>query len=152
MRKFNLRVYALIVNEFQEILLSDENRFGKFFTKFPGGGVEKGEGIQEALYRELQEELDLKIKQASFFYFNDFHQASAFDQSSLVAFYYRIDVKKADIPLNFAAYEIPFEQEQELNRWKAIAQLQKDELTFPIDQIVLEKLQEVLLFEISRNH
>lgn len=152
MRKFNLRVYALIINEFQEILLSDENRFGKFFTKFPGGGVEHGEGIQEALFRELQEELRLQISEAAFFYFNEFHQASAFDQSSLVAFYYRIDVKKADILLNSASYKIPFEQEQELNRWKAIADLQKDELTFPIDQIVLEKLKEVLLFEIRSNH
>jgi mutator protein MutT len=142
--KFNLRVYALLINEKQEILLSDENRFGKFFTKFPGGGVEHGEGIQDALFRELQEELHLEISSADFFYFNEFHQASAFDQSNLVAFYYIVNIQKAAVHLQEEGYTIPFEQEQELQRWKAIQELQKDELTFPIDQKVLEKLKAFL--------
>lgn len=145
MSKFNLRVYALLINEKQEILLSDENRFGKFFTKFPGGGVEHGEGIQDALFRELQEELHLEISGADFFYFNEFHQASAFDQSNLVAFYYIVNIQKAAVPLQEEGYNIPFEKEQELQRWKAIHELQKDELTFPIDQKVLEKLKDFLI-------
>ena len=145
MSKFNLRVYALLINEKQEILLSDENRFGKFFTKFPGGGVEHGEGIQDALFRELQEELHLEISSADFFYFNEFHQASAFDQSNLVAFYYIVNIQKAAVQLQEEDYTIPFEQEQELQRWKAIQELQKDELTFPIDQKVLEKLKDFLI-------
>jgi mutator protein MutT len=143
--KFNLRVYALIINEKQEILLSDENRFGKFFTKFPGGGVEHGEGIQGALFRELQEELHLEITSADFFYFNEFHQASSFDQSNLVAFYYIVNIQKAAVQLQEEGYTIPFEQEQELQRWKAVQELQKDELTFPIDQKVLEKLKDFLI-------
>ena len=145
MSKFNLRVYALLINEKQEILLSDENRFGKFFTKFPGGGVEHGEGIQDALFRELQEELHLEISRADFFYFNEFHQASAFDQSNLVAFYYIVNIQKAAVHLQEEGYTIPFEQEQELQRWKAVQELQKDELTFPIDQKVLEKLKDFLI-------
>jgi mutator protein MutT len=143
--KFNLRVYALLINEKQEILLSDENRFGKFFTKFPGGGVEHGEGIQDALFRELQEELHLEITSADFFYFNEFHQASAFDQSNLVAFYYIVNIQKAAVQLQEEDYTIPFEQEQELQRWKALHELQKDELTFPVDQKVLEKLKDFLI-------
>ena len=145
MSKFNLRVYALLINEKQEILLSDEYRFGKFFTKFPGGGVEHGEGIQDALFRELQEELHLEISGADFFYFNEFHQASAFDQSNLVAFYYIVNIQKAAVHLQEEGYTIPFEQEQELQRWKAVQELQKDELTFPIDQKVLEKLKDFLI-------
>ncbi|MEN9700020.1 MAG: hypothetical protein RLZZ301_1218 [Bacteroidota bacterium] len=144
MTRFNLRVYALIVNEFNEILISDECRFGQFFSKFPGGGVEKNEGIKAALFRELNEELGLRIQDASFFYFNEFHQASAFDQSDLVAFYYLIRTQKAQF-LAEETYSIPFSEEIEKQRWVSIQSLHIEALTFPIDQIVLGKLKQVLL-------
>jgi len=137
LKRFNLRVYALIINEFNEILLSDEYRFGQFFTKFPGGGVEPQEGIEAALHRELQEELGLVVNDVSFFYFNEFHQASAFDQSNLVAFYYLIRLQKHDFP----ASEPYFEIEQEKQRWISIQKLNSEDLTFPIDKIVLDKLK-----------
>jgi 8-oxo-dGTP diphosphatase len=137
--RFNLRVYALIINEFDEILLSDECRFGQFFSKFPGGGVEANEGIQAALHRELKEELNLEVPHAEFFYVNDFHQASAFDNSSLVAFYYLIQLPKSILQLN-DNYTIPFSEETEKQRWVPLNILRKEHLTFPIDQLVLEKL------------
>ena len=142
MSRFNLRVYALIINEFDEILVSDECRFGKFFTKFPGGGVDDGEGILTALQRELDEELQLKEFPApQFFYFNEFHQASAFDNSNLVAFYYRFSIQKKEVLLSSEPYEIPFFEEQEKQRWVALSELETSDLTFPIDRIVLEKFQ-----------
>jgi ADP-ribose pyrophosphatase YjhB (NUDIX family) len=137
--RFNLRVYALIINEFDEILLSDECRFGQFFSKFPGGGVEANEGIQAALHRELKEELNLEVPHAEFFYVNDFHQASAFDNSSLVAFYYLIQLPKSTLLLN-ENYTIPFSEETEKQRWVPLNILHKEHLTFPIDRLVLEKL------------
>lgn len=140
MARFNLRVYALILNEFDEILLSDECRFQTFFTKFPGGGVEDGEGIKAALFRELQEELGLELTEASFFYFNEFHQLSAFDQSNLVAFYYLIKLTRNVLPFN-QTYQIPFTEEQEKQRWVKLQELETTSLTFPIDKIVLEKLK-----------
>ena len=139
MARFNLRVYALIINEFDEIILSDECRFGQFFSKFPGGGVEANEGIQAALHRELKEELNLEVPHAEFFYVNDFHQASAFDNSSLVAFYYLIQLPKSILQLN-DNYTIPFSEETEKQRWVPLNILRKEHLTFPIDQLVLEKL------------
>lgn len=140
MTRFNLRVYALIINEFNEVLLSDEYRFGHFFTKFPGGGVEHQEGVEAALLRELQEELGLVVYNYRFFYFNEFHQSSAFDQSNLVAFYYIIRLPKHEFPAS-EQYQIPFDIEQEKQRWVELAELEAAALTFPIDQIVLEKLK-----------
>lgn len=143
MKRFNLRVYALIINEFNEILLSDEYRFGQFFTKFPGGGVEPQEGIEAALHRELKEELGLVVNDVSFFYFNEFHQASAFDQSNLVAFYYLVRLQKHDFPAS-EPYPTPFEIEQEKQRWISIQKLNSEDLTFPIDKIVLDRLQKTI--------
>ena len=141
MKNFNLRVYGLIINEKKEILLSDECRFGHFFTKFPGGGVEKGEGIINALHREFQEELNLKIEDATPFYFNDFYQESAFrKEEQIVSFYYLV---KCDISkIKVENYEIPFQEEKEKQRWISIALLNENNLTFPIDKVVVGKLKE----------
>ena len=35
--RFTIRVYGIILNEKDEVLLSDESYLGHRFTKFPGG-------------------------------------------------------------------------------------------------------------------
>ena len=52
---FNIRVYALLINEKNEVLITDEFRFGKEVTKFPGGGLHWGEGTIDCLQRECRE-------------------------------------------------------------------------------------------------
>jgi 8-oxo-dGTP pyrophosphatase MutT (NUDIX family) len=144
--RFNLRVYALIIDQSNRILVSDECRFGHFFTKFPGGGIEKNEGIIDALRRELQEELEAEMLDSSFFYVNDFHQVSAFDtEHSLVVFYYKVRVQSIE-KLGISSYSIPFTVETEKQRWISLSDLQVNDLTFPIDQVVLEKLKAELIF------
>ena len=140
MNKFNIRVYGILINQNKEVLVLDETRKGVHFTKFPGGGVEHQEGVEAALLRELQEELGLVVYNYRFFYFNEFHQSSAFDQSNLVAFYYIIRLPKHEFPAS-EQYQIPFDIEQEKQRWVELAELEAAALTFPIDQIVLEKLK-----------
>jgi len=141
MKRFNLRVYGLVINDKNEILLSDEFRFGHFFTKFPGGGVEAGEGILDALKREFIEELNLVIEDATPFYFNDFYQESAFRKDDqVVSFYYLV---KCDFQkINCFNYEIPFFEEVEKQRWVKLEDIKETDLTFPIDKIVVAKLKE----------
>ena len=88
--KFNIRVYGILRSENRrEVLLSDEYKFGLAFTKFPGGGLEFGEGVFDALKREFKEELNIEVTEASFFYVNEAFQASAFGKDEqLIAIYY----------------------------------------------------------------
>jgi 8-oxo-dGTP pyrophosphatase MutT (NUDIX family) len=140
MKNFNLRVYGLVINDKKKILLSDENRFGHFFTKFPGGGVEPGEGILDALKREFIEELNLVIEDATPFYFNDFYQESTFrKEDQIVSFYYLVQCDTSKIKVE--TYVIPFQEETEKQRWISIADLSPNILTFPIDKIVVDRIK-----------
>ena len=143
MKSFNLRVYGLVINDKKEILLSDEFRFGHFFTKFPGGGVEAGEGILDALKREFIEELNLVIDDAIPFYFNDFHQESTFRKDDqVVSFYYLVQCETSKIKVE--SYAIPFQEETEKQRWISISDLSTNDLTFPIDKVVVDKLKKTV--------
>ena len=68
------RVYGILINDRQEVLVSDEFRFGIYFRKFPGGGIEKKEGIIAALKIEFEEELNTSILSYEFLFFNDYFQ------------------------------------------------------------------------------
>ena len=68
---FNIRVYALIQHN-KDILLSRELIQNKLIYKFPGGGVELGEGIVDALQREAKEEMGQHLNHITHFYTTDF--------------------------------------------------------------------------------
>ena len=55
----NIRSYGLIIYQ-KKILVTNEIINDYHATKFPGGGVERNETPEEALKRELYEELRLK--------------------------------------------------------------------------------------------
>jgi len=88
MYPFNVRVYGLLINPEKEILISDEQEYGIRFTKFPGGGLESGEGLVDGLKREFKEECDLEIEIVKHFYTTDFYVKSAFNDSQVISVYY----------------------------------------------------------------
>ena len=49
---FTIRVYGIMLDDEKGVLITDEFENGKRFSKFPGGGLELGEGIRDCLLRE----------------------------------------------------------------------------------------------------
>lgn len=138
-----VRVYGLLINKKDEVLLSDERRFGKEFTKFPGGGLEEGEGIKDCIKREFLEELSLKVEVAELFYLTDFYQQSAFNSDDqIISIYYKVlcndsdKINTSERPFDFVGDAI------ESHRWISIERLTIEEVTFPIDKVVVKKLRE----------
>lgn len=136
MQRFNIRVYGICFNERNDVLLSNESYRNLNFTKFPGGGLEFGEGMIDCLKREFREEFNLEIEVGELFYLTDFFQVSAFSENDqVISVYYFI---KADIvPLNQLVNNQTGEEEL---HWVKLSELKEELFTFPIDKIVARKL------------
>lgn len=96
--KFNIRVYGLLV-ENDSVLLSEELIRNHWITKFPGGGLEFGEGTRSCLEREFMEEFNVKIQCGEHFYTTDFYIRSAFDESQVLSIYYFIHRHNSEQPV-----------------------------------------------------
>ena len=139
---FNVRVYGLLINEASEVLISDEQEYGFRFTKFPGGGLEYGEGLIEGLKCEFVEECKTEVEVMSHFYTTDFFVKSAFNDSQIISVYYMV---KAVSDLRFITKTLVFDFDGEGDtlqsfRWVSLSELKEDEFTFPADQYVANLL------------
>lgn len=140
MKRFNVRVYGIIINERGELLLSDEKRYGRLFTKFPGGGIEWGEGLKDGLQRELFEELGLKTEIGDLVYVNDFFQASAFQENDqILAFYFRVKQIEHE-QIDTTPKDLSSKETGESFKWVKLIIGNVDSVTFPIDRKVLQML------------
>ncbi len=137
-KKFNVRVYGLLINEKKEILVLDETRNGFHFTKFPGGGLEWGEGIKECLKREFIEELGIKVKVNELFYLTDDFIQSAFNSDDqLISIYFFVNILENENISTLSENEVP--------RWISLSNIHEDCFTFPIDKLVVEKIKSSIL-------
>jgi ADP-ribose pyrophosphatase YjhB (NUDIX family) len=142
MYQFNVRVYGLLINDRNEILISDEQEYGMQFIKFPGGGLEYGEGLIDGLKREFVEECNVEIEVIRHFYTTDFYIKSAFNDSQIISIYYLV---KNITPLNIIIKTRPFDFDGDGDvlqsfRWVKLTDLQPESVTFPIDRHVVKLL------------
>ncbi len=137
---FNIRVYGLLINKQHQILVTDEYRMGIYMTKFPGGGMEYGEGPIECLKREFREELAIEVTIKDHFYTTDYFQkAFFFENTQLISIYYLVEFPEAEnIPATTTVNDIPEVEGAQAFRWVAIESLTPDECTFPVDKKVVE--------------
>jgi 8-oxo-dGTP diphosphatase len=142
--ELSVRVYGLLINADDEILISDEKEYGMLFSKFPGGGLEIGEGTIDCLKREFMEECNAEIEVLNHFYTTDFFLKSAFSNTQIISIYYTV---KNIAALNLSIKQIPFDFDDEGEvlqafRWVKINELKVENITFPIDQHVVRLLRE----------
>jgi 8-oxo-dGTP diphosphatase len=135
--RFNIRVYGILKHQ-NRILLVHEQAGNMEFVKFPGGGLEFGEGLHDALIREFMEETGLEVEIAHHVYTTDFFQQSAFKPGDqLISVYYAVNAK-GQIDIREDAHEIVVNGRTEKLRffWVDLHQLHESMLTFPIDKKV----------------
>ena len=148
---FNIRVYGILINEQQQVLLSDEYIRGKYITKFCGGGLEPGEGTIDCLKREFLEEMNLDVEVISHLYTTDFYQQSAFNPAhQIISIYYYVKaLAEITVPLRTAAFQFDEAQlkmyettgETETFRFINWEEFNEDMVTLPIDKVVANLLK-----------
>lgn len=143
--RFNVRVYGILINDQNQILVADELIKGSETTKFPGGGLELGEGPREGLVREFQEECGVDVVVTDHFYTTDFFVPSAFDpDSQMISIYYLCtctdwqNIKVSEKKFDYVSID---GKDAESFRWVATKDLANEtDVRLAIDKVVLEML------------
>ncbi|MES2431509.1 MAG: NUDIX domain-containing protein [Bacteroidota bacterium] len=147
-----LRVYGILINDQNQVLVSDEYIRGNYFTKFPGGGLEFGEGTRDCLKREFMEEMNLQVEIGEHIYTTDYYQISAFNTAQqIISIYYfarplePITVPLRDKPFDFDEAQMRIYndiQQTETFRFIDWEDFSDETVSLPIDKIVAALIKE----------
>ena len=135
--KVNVRVYATIVKD-GKVLALHEEYVGEQLMKFPGGGLEFGESVLECVQRELEEELNIKVKNIEHLYTQEDFIVSKFrNNEQLLTIYYLAEM----IDENELLILDPCIENIE---WVSF-DTEENPFPLPIDQIVFDVLKKKFL-------
>lgn len=151
----NVRVYGILMHSDKKVLVSDEFIRGSYITKFPGGGLEFGEGTRDCLQREFMEEMGLKVEIGRHIYTTDFYQQSAFNPAhQILSIYYEaIALEPIAAPIRTKPFDF---DERQMDVYKATGETETfrmidwtdfspESVTLPIDKIVAGMVKQGLL-------
>src|SRR6266498_4308369 len=149
---FNVRVYGVLISEQKQVLVSDEYIRGNYYTKFPGGGLELGEGTRDCLKREFKEEMALEVEIGEHLYTTDFYQVSAFNPAhQIISIYYLARaLEEIKVPLRTKEFDFDEQQMEIYNRIRMTETFRfiewnnfsAESVTLPIDKIVATLIKE----------
>ena len=150
---FSIRVYGILINDKKQVLVSDEYIRGMYITKFPGGGLEFGEGTRDCLKREFMEEMQLNVAIGNHIYTTDFYQQSAFNAAhQIISIYYFAEALEAiTAPLRSKAFDFDAQQlkmyedtgETETFRFIDWEDFSEETVSLPIDKIVANMIKQM---------
>lgn len=150
-----IRVYGILVNENKQVLVSDEFIRGGLYTKFPGGGLEVGEGTRDCLKREFMEEMGLAVEIGDHIYTTDFFQESAFNNAHqiLSIYYFAFPLEPIRVPLRNEPFAFDEEQmriyheKNEIETFRFIDwnNFGSETVTLPIDKLVADMVKTIPL-------
>jgi ADP-ribose pyrophosphatase YjhB (NUDIX family) len=148
---FNIRVYGILLDKDNRVLVSDEYIRGNYYTKFPGGGLEFGEGTRDCLKREFMEEMNLEVRVGDHIYTTDFFQMSAFNpEHQIISIYYfahALEAIKAPLrsrPFDFDEREMKLYAETgetETFRFIKWDEFSGESVSLPIDKVVADMIR-----------
>ena len=151
MPRFNIRVYGILINDSKQVLVADEFIRGGLYTKFPGGGLEFGEGTRDCLKRELKEELGIAAEIGDHLYTTDFFQLSAFrpDDQIISIYYFAKQLEDLKAPVREKQFDFDEKQMEIYNKtgetetfrlidWDNFSE---ETVTLPIDKIVAKMIK-----------
>lgn len=113
-------------------MVCEEMIRGQKIVKFPGGGLEYGEGTIDCLKREFAEEMGIEVEILSHYYTTDYFQPSAFDDSQVISIYYSVRPVTALI--------LPLRNEREHFYFAEINKDLLEKVSLPIDNLIVRKL------------
>lgn len=133
----NVRVYACVVKD-KKVLTLFEEYAGEPLMKFPGGGLEYGEGLTDCLKREFEEELNVHIEIVEHLYTQEDFLVSRFKENEqLLTIYYMVNIINEE---DFIILDPCIEKID----WVSIDSTENP-FSLPIDKIVFDKLKEKFL-------
>ena len=137
---FNIRVYGILSDTEGRILVSHERIKDQAYVKFPGGGLEYGEGPKDCVIREFKEELNLEVTVEKLLYATDFFIQSAFrNEDQIISIYYKVSSAELSSISTISAWptaESVIERKQAF-QWVNPTSLKLEGLNFPGDRAFL---------------
>ncbi len=136
-KRFNIRVYGILIDHDKRVLTTLEKIKGQLYRKFPGGGLEWGEGTIDCLKREFLEELNLPIAVVKHIYTTDFFVPSAFSSfDQVISIYYLVKPMYKEDLFDLKSSE---SEMQELS-WIPSHKMKQELFNLPIDKELVKLL------------
>jgi ADP-ribose pyrophosphatase YjhB (NUDIX family) len=140
--KITVRVYGILLHK-EKVLVSDEYIKKNKITKFPGGGLQFGEGTVDALKREFMEELNQPVEVISHYYTTDFFVSSAFHIRTQVLSIYYLLSPLGNLMFNTSSvpHDYVLKEGSQSFRWLNYREVNEDQFSLIIDRKVGDMLE-----------